>query len=97
MEVQLDNMYPGSLSVAVALRGAADKGLIDAAALAAPSTAYLYDWNLLPIGQNMALKFLDSYEKFPPLQAPPSFNLEQVMTQIRVQKRKIRIAGHPSD
>jgi hypothetical protein len=36
MEVQLDSMYPGSLSVAVALRSAADNGLIDAAALAAP-------------------------------------------------------------
>jgi hypothetical protein len=37
MEVQLDSMYPGSLSVAVALRSAADNGLIDAAALEAPS------------------------------------------------------------
>jgi hypothetical protein len=36
MEVQLDNMYPGSLSVAVALRSAADNGIIDAAALEAP-------------------------------------------------------------
>jgi len=36
MEVQLDSMYPGSLSVAVALRSAADNGLIDAAALEAP-------------------------------------------------------------
>jgi hypothetical protein len=35
MEVQLDSMYPGSLSVAV--RSAADNGLIDAAALEAPS------------------------------------------------------------
>jgi hypothetical protein len=37
MEVQLDSMYPGSLSVAVALRRAADNGLIDATALEAPS------------------------------------------------------------
>jgi hypothetical protein len=36
MEVQLESMYPGSLSVAVALRSAADNGLIDAAALEAP-------------------------------------------------------------
>jgi len=66
-------------------------------ALAAPSTAYIYDWNLLPIGQHLALKFLESYEKFPPLQSPPSFNLEQVMSQIRSQKQKIQTAGHPSD
>jgi hypothetical protein len=37
LEVQLENMYPGSLSVAVALRKAADRGLIDVAALQAPS------------------------------------------------------------
>jgi hypothetical protein len=41
--VRLDGMYPGSLSVAVALRGAADNGLIDAADLEAPgSGAVLY-------------------------------------------------------
>jgi hypothetical protein len=34
--VQLEGMYPGSLSVAVALRSAADHGLIDATALEAP-------------------------------------------------------------
>jgi hypothetical protein len=43
LEVQLDGMYPGSLSVAVALRSAADSGVIDAAALEAPSkSAALY-------------------------------------------------------
>jgi hypothetical protein len=36
MEVQLESMYPGSLPVAVALRRAADSGVIDAAALEAP-------------------------------------------------------------
>jgi hypothetical protein len=36
-EVDLENMYPGSLPVAVALRKAADRGVIDAAALEAPS------------------------------------------------------------
>ena len=35
-DVQLTGMYPGSLSVAVALRRAADNGVIDAAALEAP-------------------------------------------------------------
>jgi hypothetical protein len=37
MEVQLESMYPDSFSVAVALRSAADSGVIDAAALEAPS------------------------------------------------------------
>jgi hypothetical protein len=67
------------------------------AALTAPSTAYMYDWNLLPIGQHLALKFLESYEKFPPLQSPPSFNLEEAMAKIRAQKQKVRTAGHPSE
>ena len=34
-------------------------------ALAAPSTAYLYDWNLLPIGQLLWLKELESYKEVP--------------------------------
>ena len=37
MDVHLEGMYPGSLSVAVALRRAADSGVIDATALEAPS------------------------------------------------------------
>jgi hypothetical protein len=37
LEVQLENMYPGSLSVAVALRKAADSGVIDVATLEAPN------------------------------------------------------------
>ncbi|WP_226704051.1 alkyl sulfatase C-terminal domain-containing protein [Microbulbifer elongatus] len=36
LEVSLDRMYPGSFPVAVALRWAADNGVIDASALAAP-------------------------------------------------------------
>jgi hypothetical protein len=36
LDVQLESMYPGSLTVAVALRRAADSGVIDAAALEAP-------------------------------------------------------------
>jgi arylsulfatase A-like enzyme len=52
-------------------------------ALAAPSTAFLYDWNLLPIGQQLWLRELDSYQKFPPLQAPESYNLSQVMEEVK--------------
>jgi hypothetical protein len=37
LEPQLESMYPGSLTVAVALRSAADSGVIDAKALEAPS------------------------------------------------------------
>ena len=38
-------------------------------------TAFQYDWNMLPIGQQLWEKELLSYEKFPPLQAPETYNL----------------------
>ena len=41
-------------------------------ALAGPVTAYIYDWNLLPIGQQLWLKELETYVAFPPLQNPES-------------------------
>jgi arylsulfatase len=52
-------------------------------ALAAPVTAYLYDWNMLPIGQALWLRELETYRKFPPMQDPASYNLEQVMDQLK--------------
>ena len=61
-----------------------------AGALAGPVTAYIYDWNLLPIGQALWLKELETYIKFPPLQDPASYNLAQVMAQIR------KAQTHPS-
>ena len=55
-------------------------------ALAAPVTAYQYDWNMLPIGQQLWLRELESYIPFPPLQNPASYNLEQVMQQVKDMK-----------
>ena len=55
-------------------------------ALAAPSTAYVYDWNLLPIGQMMWLKELETYKAFPSLQAPASYNLDQDIKAIQEAK-----------
>ena len=55
-------------------------------AIASPSTAYVYDWNMLPIGQALWLKELESYIPFPPLQDPASYNLTQVMQQVREMK-----------
>ena len=61
-----------------------------AGALAGPVTAFIYDWNMLPIGQELWLKELESYKQFPPLQSPESWNLNQVTEQIR------NGMGHPS-
>lgn len=59
-------------------------------ALAGPVTAYIYDWNLLPIGQALWLKELESYKKFPPMQDPASYNLDQVMEELK------KAPAHPS-
>jgi hypothetical protein len=59
-------------------------------ALAAPATAWVYDWNLLPMGQALWLKELETYIKFPPLQDAASYNLDQVMEELKKAKT------HPS-
>ena len=63
-----------------------------AAHSAAQLTAFQYDWNMLPIGQQLWLKELESYEKFPPLQAPESYNLSQILEQVKKAN-----ANHPGD
>jgi arylsulfatase len=52
-------------------------------ALGAPSTAFLYDWNMLPIGQQLWLEWFHTLQEFPPLQKPASYNLTQVMEQVK--------------
>ena len=61
-------------------------------ALAAPSTAYLYDWNILPIGQLLWLKELMSYKEFPALQAPETYNLDGILKEVQQES-----AHNPSD
>jgi arylsulfatase len=61
-------------------------------ALAAPSTAFLYDWNLLPIGQQLWMEWFETLKAYPPLQAPESYNLSQVMDQLKAETLK-----HASD
>ncbi len=51
--------------------------------LAGPYTAYLYDWNMLPIGQSLWLHELESYQTYPPMQDPASYNLTQVMNELK--------------
>jgi len=59
-------------------------------ALAAPSTAYQYDWNMLPIGQQLWLDWFETLKQFPPMQSPASYNLSQVLETIKA-------SGHASD
>ena len=57
-------------------------------AIAAPSTAYLYDWQMLPIGQLLWMKELETYRAFPPLQIPESYNLDEIEKMIQVHGAK---------
>jgi arylsulfatase len=52
-------------------------------ALGAPMTAFQYDWNMLPIGQQLWAEHLLSYEKYPPLQAPESYNLSGILAEVK--------------
>jgi arylsulfatase A-like enzyme len=51
--------------------------------LGAPATAFQYDWNILPIGQQLWFKELESYKEFPPLQAPATYNLDGILDQMK--------------
>ncbi len=64
-------------------------------AIGSPSTAYIYDWNMLPIGQALWLKELESYDKYPPLQDPASYNLDQVILN-RSSRPKLPVAATSS-
>jgi len=59
-------------------------------ALAAPMTAFQYDWNMLPIGQQLWTKELMSYKEFPPLQSPAAYNLDEII-------KKVQDSAKPSD
>jgi arylsulfatase A-like enzyme len=58
--------------------------------LGSPSTAFLYDWNLLPIGQQLWEQHLATYATFPPMQAPETYNLSGILDQMKK-------SGHTSD
>jgi CBS domain containing-hemolysin-like protein len=53
-------------------------------------TAFIYDWNMLSVGQQLWLKWFETLKEFPPLQAPESYNLSQVMDMMKTT------GGHPS-
>jgi arylsulfatase len=44
---------------------------------------------MLPLGQLLWEKELMSYKKFPPLQAPETYNLDGIL-------KELQAAGHPS-
>ena len=80
---QIGNILRDPFEIAVA--GMDKSALSYGGALAGPSTAYIYNWNILPIGQLLWLKELQSYVDFPPMQDPASYNLSQIMDEVKKQ------------
>ena len=62
-------------------------------ALGGPVTAFLYDWNMLPIGQLLWEKELMSYKEFPPLQAPETYNLNGILDAVKKGEPRERLAA----
>ncbi|MBV8617195.1 MAG: arylsulfatase [Acetobacteraceae bacterium] len=55
--------------------------------LAAPSTAFVYDGlGIMPLGQQLWLMELETFLTYPPLQAPETYNLGQVVAEIQQQR-----------
>ena len=77
---------PFEQAVGIAQKSAMSMG----GALAGPVTAFQYDWNLLPLGQQLWLDWFETLKEFPPMQKPESYNLTQIMDQMKA-------SGHPSD
>ena len=46
---------------------------------------------MLPIGQQLWMQWFETLKEFPPMQAPASYNLTQVMDEVKSS------TGHPSD
>ncbi len=62
-------------------------------ALAGAVSAYMYDWNIIPIGQALWLQELESYGPYPALQSPASYSLAQVLQQVKDDMAKSRTNG----
>jgi arylsulfatase len=58
--------------------------------LGGPLTAFQYDWNMLPLGQQLWFGWFETLREFPPMQKPETYNLEQVLQQIKA-------SGHPGE
>jgi len=61
--------------------------------LAAPSTAFMYDGlAIMPLGQQLWLKELESYITYPPMQSAETYNLGQVLQEVQKMHE-----AHPGD
>ena len=66
--------------------GETKSGMELGGSLGSPSTAYLYDWNMLPLGQQLWEQELASFAQFPPLQAAETYNLSGILAEMQKHK-----------
>ncbi len=82
---QVDNIKRDPFEQTVGFNGS-KSAMSLGGSLGGPNTAYLYDWNMLPLGQLLWEKELESYQTYPPLQAPETYNLTGILNEIRKHK-----------
>jgi arylsulfatase len=64
--------------------GGGSKSLIGyGGSIGSPGNAYIYNWNMLPLGQLLWEKELFSYKDFPPMQAPEAYNLDGILAEMK--------------
>ena len=66
--------------------GETKSGMELGGSLGSPSTAYLYDWNMLPLGQQLWEQQLATFATFPPLQAAETYNLSGILAEMQKHK-----------
>jgi arylsulfatase len=67
-------------------------GMSFGGAIASPSTAFIYELSMFSLGLELWLGELESYKKYPPMQAPSSYNLDAVIRAVQEAHSR-----HPSD
>ena len=55
--------------------------------IGSPGNAYIYNWNMLPIGQLLWEKELMSYKEFPAMQAPETYNLDGILKAMQQSRQ----------
>jgi len=86
----VDNIMRDPFEQAIGTDRKTSGGMIGS--LAAPQTAFIYDWNILPIGQQMWYEHLMTFKKFPPLQPAADYNLDEILKAVEASHSR-----HPSE
>ena len=70
------------------MQGSDTKSLMNFGGGLIPSTAFAYDFGILPIGQELWYQHLMTFKDYPPLQAPETFNLSMILKEVQAERAK---------